>query len=184
MNDFDREVEQNLPLVTYVLQKCYHKWTEDMFQNGCVGLIKGVQTFDENKKLAKSTYYCVCIKNEIAQEYRTATRKKRGGDMDTISLNINVKDNIELSELIPSTQNIEDELIEQETKLKLYELINELDHVERTILTYTFGLFDEERKTQQEIGEILGQSQVYVCRKLKKILIKMKGKMENKNKTL
>lgn len=184
MSEFDKEIEANLPLVTHVLQKYYHKWTEDMFQDGCVGLIKAVRTFDEDKKLAKSTYYCTCIKNEIALQHRTATRKKRGGDINILSLNVSIKDNVELLELVPSNQNIEDELIEQEIKSKLYDLINELDHVEKTIIIYTFGLFDEERKTQQEIGELLGQSQVYVCRKLKKILIKMKGKMEDKNKTL
>lgn len=40
---------------------CY----EDLFQEGSVGLIKAIRTFDESKKINFSSYATICIRNEI-----------------------------------------------------------------------------------------------------------------------
>ena len=179
MNDFDREVEENMPLVSYVLQKYYHTWNEDMFQIGCVGLIKAVKTFDPSKNVAKSTYYTKCIKNEIDSVNRRNNMKKRSGT--TISLNIGIADNLELQDTLADSINIEEDLIKNETLSLLYELLKELSERDKIIITLSFGLFNNEKKTQEEIAKIVGINQASISRCVKRILIRLRGKINNES---
>ena len=181
MNDFDKEVEQNLPLVSYVLQKYYHKWDEDMFQTGCLGLIKAVKTFNPNKNINKSTYYTSCIKNEIGSVGRRNNTKKRGKDFVTISLNTEIKkhDNLELQDLIPNDENVENTIVKNEMIALLYELIDTLPDRDKIIIIFSFGLFDYDKKNQCEIAKIVGINQASVSRCVKRMLCKLKGKMTN-----
>lgn len=179
MNDFDKEVEKNLPLVSYILQKYYHKWNEDMFQTGCVGLVKAVKTFDLSKNVAKSTYYTKCIKNEIDSINRRNNMKKRNGT--TVSLNIGIADNLELQDILADTINVEEDLIKNETLGLLYELIKDLSSRDKIIITLSFGLFNYDKKTQEEIAKIIGVNQASVSRRVKRILIRLRGKIENES---
>lgn len=186
MNDFDKEVEKNLPLVTYLIKKYYRVWNEDTFQIGCIGLIKGIKTFDPTKSTKKSTYYSKCILTELKMEFRTQQSKKRNGVVLSLNtkMNLDEKNIVEFTDLIADEQNIEKEMMEKETKQELYDAINELSNMEKIIIIYTFGLFDKEVKTQEEIAVMLGISQASVCRNIQKILNRLRGKMEDKNKTL
>ncbi len=48
---------------------------EDYIQIGCIGMIKGIQTFDAN--IGKfSTYICTCIRNEIIDYLRSEKLNK------------------------------------------------------------------------------------------------------------
>ena len=181
MSDFDREVEQNLPLVSYVLQKHYHIWNEDLFQVGCIGLMNGIKTFDPTKNFTKSTYYYMCIKNEIGRENKLLMRQKRGGGETPLSLNILLEEKTELCDILSVDNSIENDLINKETLKFLYECINELENDEKLIVIYYFGLFNKEQKTQIELSKMLNISQAHISRKLKKLLLKLKGKLENES---
>ena len=181
MNDFDHEVEKNLPLVSYVLQKYYHKWNEDMFQTGCLGLVRAVKTYNSNKNMAKSTYYVSCIKNEIGNIYRHINSDKCGKDITIFSLNTKVEgsnNQLEYIDIIPETYTIENKFINNEF---LRTLIKELTHKERIIIIYSFGLFGHCKKTQAEIADLVGLYQSDISRYIKRILIKLKGKIENES---
>ena len=175
----DKEIEENMPLVSYVLQKYFHYWDEDMFQTGCIGLIKAVKTYNPDKCAAKSTYYTKCIKNEIDGVFRKNNMKKRSGT--TISLNTNITDNLELQDTLADTINIEKTLIEKETLNVLYELIEELSYRDKIILILSFGLFNYDKKTQEEISKIVGIRQASISRRIKKILSRLRGKLNNEN---
>jgi len=65
----DIRVEDHFKLVHHVLhKKFYYKSKEDyedLFQVGCIGLLKATRTFDESKAIKFSTYAAMCIYNEL-----------------------------------------------------------------------------------------------------------------------
>ncbi len=78
----DLLVEGNLKLVLSILKR--FKTTEDnindMFQIGCIGLIKAIDNFDLSLNVCFSTYAVFLIKGEILRAYRDSTpiRVSRG----------------------------------------------------------------------------------------------------------
>lgn len=78
----NRLVEGNLRLVLSILQR--FKTTEeninDMFQIGCIGLIKAIDNFDLSLNVCFSTYAVLLIKGEILRAFRDSTpiRVSRG----------------------------------------------------------------------------------------------------------
>jgi RNA polymerase sporulation-specific sigma factor len=76
--DANQRIELNIKLVHSVCQKFTGEY-EDLFQIGCIGLIKAAKTFKEEKGYAFSSYAIPIIRNEILM----SLRKKR---VVTISL--------------------------------------------------------------------------------------------------
>ncbi len=78
----DRLVEGNLKLVLSILKR--FKTTEDnindMFQIGCIGLIKAIDNFDLSLNVCFSTYAVLLIKGEVLRAFRDSTpiRVSRG----------------------------------------------------------------------------------------------------------
>ncbi|MBR1742660.1 MAG: sigma-70 family RNA polymerase sigma factor [Lachnospiraceae bacterium] len=60
-------IERNLRLVAYIAKK-YNtgdKDLEDLISIGTIGLIKGIDTFDESKNIRLATYAARCIDKRI-----------------------------------------------------------------------------------------------------------------------
>ena len=74
----DKFIEDNMKLVTYTIDKKFPSYKyemidssfEETFQTGCIGLIKAVDKFDENKGYSFSTYAISCIVGEILLSIR------------------------------------------------------------------------------------------------------------------
>lgn len=68
----DRLVEGNLRLVLSVIQRFMGRGEnpDDLFQVGCIGLLKAVQNFDETKEVRFSTYGVPMIAGEIRRYLR------------------------------------------------------------------------------------------------------------------
>ena len=68
----DRLVEGNLRLVLSVIQRFLGRGEnpDDLFQVGCIGLLKAVQNFDETKQVKFSTYGVPMIAGEIRRYLR------------------------------------------------------------------------------------------------------------------
>lgn len=71
----DELVSENIKLVHFALNKCFKmrpsfRDYEDCFQEGCVGLIKAAECFDENKGIKFSTYATYKIIGEIRRYKR------------------------------------------------------------------------------------------------------------------
>ena len=175
--DRDKEISDNLALVTYMIEKYWPKFDEDLFQTGCVGLIKAVDSYDPNRGVKKSTYYGKCILNEIYMSNRKYAAIKNGKNIKHISLNNIIEDNIEYIDLIPDKTNIEEEVIINDEYNTLYSAYNNLNDIDKLIIKYTFGLFNTSRKTQTEIGNLVNMSQASVSKRSKKILDIMRGDM-------
>lgn len=87
MNNVDRLVEENLNLVHY----CCHKLKvrpsdyEDMYQTGCLGLVKAAKNFDESRGVVFSTYAVPVIFGEIKRVYRDSSPVKLGRSLKALS---------------------------------------------------------------------------------------------------
>lgn len=70
-------VEENLRLVSFVIQKyvqfnpntVLYQW-EDLFQTGCLGLVKAAKSFNPNAGFTFSTFATRCILNQIRMLFR------------------------------------------------------------------------------------------------------------------
>ena len=175
--DRDKEISDNLALVTYMIEKYWPKFDEDLFQTGCIGLIKAVDSYDPNRGVKKSTYYGKCILNEIYMSNRKYAAIKNGKNIKHISLNNIIDDNIEYIDLIPDKTNIEEEVIINDEYNALYSAYNNLNNTDKLIIKYSFGLFNTPKKTQTEIGNLVNMSQASVSKRSKKILDIMRGDM-------
>lgn len=68
----EEKIENNIGLVHSIAARFKGRGVdyEDLFQNGCVGLIKAVDNFDESKGFAFSTYAVPVIMGEIKRVFR------------------------------------------------------------------------------------------------------------------
>lgn len=68
----EEKIEKNIGLVHSIAARFKGRGIdyEDLFQNGCVGLIKAVDNFDESKGFAFSTYAVPVIMGEIRRIFR------------------------------------------------------------------------------------------------------------------
>lgn len=68
----EEKIQKNIGLVHSIAARFKGRGVdyEDLFQNGCVGLIKAVDNFDESKGFAFSTYAVPVIMGEIKRIFR------------------------------------------------------------------------------------------------------------------
>ena len=60
-------IERNLRLVSHIMKKYYAQSAdqEDLISIGTIGLIKGIETFDDSKGARLATYAARCVENAI-----------------------------------------------------------------------------------------------------------------------
>lgn len=184
-NARNKLIEHNLRLVAHIVKKYDTKetMTDDLISIGTIGLIKGIDTYNDDKKTKITTYAARCIQNEILMYFRS--QKKYG---PTVSLNdaighdkegneINLIDvikdkNVDLFETLDLKNNIN--LLKQYLKL--------LNKREKEIIIKRYGLNNTKDMTQKEIADELRISRSYVSRIEKRALTKMLTEfIKNKN---
>lgn len=72
IDDRDKKITENIGLVHSISNRFRNRGADydDLFQAGCVGLIKAVDNFDESKGFAFSTYAVPVIMGEIKRIFR------------------------------------------------------------------------------------------------------------------
>lgn len=161
-------IERNLRLVAHVAKKYSLNAVEydDLISIGTIGLIKGINSFNNNKGVKLATYASKCIDNEILMYLRNVKKIE-----NEVYLNEPIgkdKDDNEVT-LLEVLENDERE-IEEEVDLKLkikllYEKMKKvLKERERKILEMRYGLDGIEPFTQIEIAKKFGISRSYVSR--------------------
>ena len=74
-------IERNMRLVAHIVRKyaaTVTSWEpDDLISVGAIGLIKGIDTYDMEKKAKLSTYLARCIENEILMLLRADKKKKQ-----------------------------------------------------------------------------------------------------------
>ena len=176
-------IEHNLRLVVYIAKRFESKKVliEDLISIGSMGLIKGVQTFKLDKKIKLATYASRCIENEILMFLRKISKSKVEISLDE-TLNIDIDGNeLLLSDILGTDdEELYDKAIKQERMKIMYEYVNKLNPREKNIITLRFGLFNTKEMTQKEVADYLGISQSYISRLEKKIIDKLKTKIEER----
>lgn len=194
--------------------------TDDLYQIGCIGLIKAIKRFDVNLDVQLSTYAVPYIMGEIKRFLRDDGMLKVSRQIKELAIKIKQIQNeytnkmgeeisvikiaeilkvtkeevaaaIESNNTIDSIYSVEGQdtdermLIEKITdekdeysslvnKITLNEIINNLDEKEKKVVILRFY----KEQTQAQVGKILGITQVQVSRIEKRVLEKMRLKLE------
>ena len=171
-------IKGNLRLVLSVIKR-FHSSNEnpdDLFQIGCIGLIKAINTFKVDKKIKLATYASRCIENEILMYLRRNSKTKTEVSIDE-PLNVDWEGNeLLLSDILGTENDIITKDIENKVDRELLQdAMQKLSGRERRIVEMRFGILPEtEEKTQKEVADILGISQSYISRLEKKIMRRLK----------
>ena len=169
-------ISGNLRLVLSVVQKFAGRGEsmDDLFQVGCIGLIKAIDSFNPEKGARFATYSAKCIQNEILMYFRS--QKKNAYE---VSINETIdtdRDGNPLTyiDIIRVEDTIADDI---DTKIKTdraMEFIRtKLDRREKQIISMRYGLGRCAPITQREVAAKLGISRSYISRIEKSALAKI-----------
>ena len=187
--DFTKEdarrmlIEHNLRLVVYLAKKFENTGicVEDLISIGTIGLIKGINTFNPEKKIKLATDASRCIENEILMYLRRNNKIKLEVSIDE-PLNVDWDGNeLLLSDILGTDEDIIYRDMENEVEIRLLrEALDRLSKRERQIicLRYGIGTKDGIEMTQKEVADLLGISQSYISRLEKKIMIRLKKEIQ------
>jgi len=176
-------VERNLRLVVYIAKKFENTGVglEDLVSIGTIGLMKGVNTFNADKKIKLATYASRCIENEILMYLRRCNRIKGEISIDEPLNQDGDGNELLLSDILGTDPDITSRRIEDEVDKKLLKAsIERLNSREKNIMELRFGFISGNEKTQKEVADMLGISQSYISRLEKKIIGKMKKEIMSK----
>ena len=175
-------IEHNLRLVVYIAKKFDNTGVgvEDLISIGTIGLIKSINTFNPQKNIKLATYASRCIENEILMYLRRNNKTKLEVSIDE-PLNVDWDGNeLLLSDILGTDEDVIYRDIETEVERKLLlKAVDKLSDREKTIINLRFGLSDPSGKelTQKEVAEMLGISQSYISRLVKKIMKRLKKEL-------
>ncbi len=176
-------IEHNLRLVVYIAKRFENTGVgiEELISIGTVGLMKAVSTFNAEKSIKLATYASRCIENEILMFIRKHAGKRREISIDE-PLSVDYDGNeLLLSDILGAeSDSISKSMEEDEEKSVLIAAVKELNARERVIIEMRFGLGGTEELTQKEVADALGISQSYISRLEKKIMLRLRKKIEEK----
>ena len=179
----DMLVEHNLRLVAYIAKRFENTGAsiEELISIGTVGLMKAVQTFNSDKNIKLATYASRCIENEILMYIRKTSSQKREVSIDE-PLSVDWDGNeLLLSDVLGSDSDVVSRDMEEDEERRIVrEAVLDLSPRERIIVELRFGLGKERELTQKEVADALGISQSYISRLEKKIMSRLRKKIEEK----
>jgi len=169
-------IEHNLRLVAHIVKKFESKTSDndDLISIGTIGLIKGIDSYNNEKATRITTYAARCIENEILMYFRSNKKNQ-----NTVSLNDSIGFDKEGNEinlidvLQEKSEDIADTLHTKDNIVLLNKYLNLLTDREKEIIIKRYGLMLHEEKTQKEIAKELGISRSYVSRIEKRALTKI-----------
>lgn len=177
-------IEHNLRLVVYLARKFENTGicVEDLISIGTIGLIKGINTFNPEKKIKLATYASRCIENEILMYLRRNNKVKLEVSIDE-PLNVDWDGNeLLLSDILGTDEDIIYRDMENEAEIMLLRAaVNRLSPREKELICMRYGIGRKDAKemTQKEVADQLGISQSYISRLEKKIMVRLKKSIQN-----
>ena len=173
-------IEHNLRLVVYIARKFDNTGIglEDLISIGTIGLIKGVNTYRNDKNTKLATYASRCIENEILMYLRKSVNQRSEVSIDE-PLNTDWDGNeLLLSDILGTEPDCVMRPVEDDVEKQiLLRVLSGLPEREKTIISMRFGLSGYQEMTQKEVADFLGISQSYISRLEKRIIQRMKKDM-------
>ena len=175
----NRLIEHNLRLVAHVVKKYSNTIyeTDDLISLGTIGLIKAIDSFNNEKGIRLATYASRCIENELLMLMRSSKKQSKevslfdpiGSDKEGNTIQL-------LDVCVAEEPDIVERMEEQQKLGKLREYIDKvLTEREKEIITLRYGITGGREVTQREIADKLNISRSYVSRIEKKALKKLKA---------
>lgn len=160
-------IEHNLRLVAHIVKKfeATNHDIDDLIGIGTIGLIKGIDTYSENKKVKLATYAAKCAENEILMYFRADKKNSKNISIyeeisyDKEGNKITILDILKT----PDPDFIEDIYKNDNIKL-LKKYLNILTPREKEIIECRYGLNNKDEETQKDIAKRLNISRSYVSR--------------------
>ena len=160
-DSFAREdlINGNLKLVLSILKKFSGKVDnlDDLFQVGCLGLVKAIDNFDTSYDVKLSTYACPMIEGEIKRYLRdNNTLRISRSIKDLAYKTLKLKEELSISGKEPSNKEIAERLGVTE-----YEVSSALDSLREPVSMYepiyndggdTIYLYDQIANKEEEYG--------------------------------
>ena len=174
-------IEHNLRLVVFLARKFESSGvgTEDLISIGTIGLIKAVSTYRSDKNVKLATYASRCIENEILMHLRKIAGRRSEVSIDEPLSSDWDGNELLLSDILGTDEDIVSRDIENEAEREmLLAAVSELGEREQEIMQMRFGLCGKKERTQKEVAEAIGISQSYISRLEKKIIRKLRKKLE------
>ncbi|MCI6847827.1 MAG: RNA polymerase sporulation sigma factor SigK [Erysipelotrichaceae bacterium] len=169
-------IEHNLRLVAHIVKKFEATGhdIDDLIGIGTVGLIKGIDTYSENKKVKLATYAAKCAENEILMYFRADKKNSKNVSLyEEISYD---KEGNKITILdILKTGDIDyiEEIYKNDNIKLLRKYLNVLTKRERDIIEARYGLNNKKEQTQKDIAKKLDISRSYVSRLEKRATTKI-----------
>ena len=174
-------IEHNLRLVAHISKKYSGVFqdNDDAISIGTIGLIKGISSYNFEKKTKLSTYISRCIENEILMAIRAGKKNANEISIDEPIGTDSEGNSITFNDILSDDgYEILDTVNIKMAKNKLNNLITEvLDKREQAIIIMRYGLLDGVEYTQKQVAKKLGISRSYVSRIEKKALEKLSENM-------
>ena len=169
-------IEHNLRLVAHIVKKFESTGhdVDDLIGIGTVGLIKGIDTYSENKKVKLATYAAKCAENEILMYFRADKKNSKNVSLyEEISYDKEGNKITILDILKTSDPDFIDEIYKNDNIKLLNKYLNVLTPREKEIITCRYGLNGQEEETQKDIAKKLNISRSYVSRLEKRATTKI-----------
>ena len=160
-------IEHNLRLVSHIVKKYSNAGdADDFISAGTIGLIKGIDSFDDDKGSQLSTYCARCIENEILMLIRMGKKHNQVYSLEESLGEDKDGNEITLADTIGSdadelSQHAENSILVQKVDNILK---SKLSKREYQILCMRYGLADTPALTQREVAKKLGISRSYISR--------------------
>ena len=169
-------IEHNLRLVAHIVKKFEATGhdIDDLIGIGTVGLIKGIDTYSENKKVKLATYAAKCAENEILMYFRADKKNSKNVSLyEEISYDKEGNKITILDILKTGDFDYIEEIYKNDNIKLLRKYLNVLTKRERDIIEARYGLNNKKEQTQKDIAKKLDISRSYVSRLEKRATTKI-----------
>ena len=169
-------VEYNLRLVAHIVKKYQtpYRSIEDLLSIGTIGLIKAVNTYDEDKGSRLVTY--ASSGNELLMRLRQERKESREVSLYEPIGTDKEGNEISLMDIIKSDdESVLTDIITNDSIRHISVIFKRvLDEREQQVISMRYGLYGNHPMPQRDIAAILGISRSYVSRIEKKALLKLR----------
>lgn len=178
-NALSQILEENKGLIWSIVKRFIGRGyeTEDIYQIACIGFIKAIKRFDISLGNELSTYSVQYMLGEVKKFFRddgiihiSRNKKEEGLKLKIESIHDEVCKGKEKIEVLFLSDDEQAKIID---KLAISDLIKKLSFRDRQVINLRY--FKD--KTQMQVADILGISQVHVSRIEKRILKEFRRKL-------